>query len=77
MPWPQYEYNRSLSGWYVVTSIEIVYNPKESNLNMNLILNRIEYQPCFKNEYYATKKAIDKYKDDNNIENILNIETIK
>lgn len=77
MPWSQYEYNRSLSGWYVVTSIEIVYNPKESNLNMNLILNRIEYQPCFKNEYYATKKAIDKYKDDNNIENILNIETIK
>jgi signal peptidase I len=69
--WPRGEYNRSLSGWYVVTSIEIEYNPKENNLNMILILNRIEYQPCFKDEYEIAKKAIDKYKDENLIENLL------
>ena len=65
------KFNRALSGWYVVTEIVLEYNPKDNNLNMNLTLNRIEYQPCFKNEYYTAQKAIDKYKEDNIIENIL------
>ena len=69
--WPQYIFNRGLSGWYVVTGIEIDYSPDDNNLKMTLTLNRIEYQPCFKDEYYKAKKAIDKYKDDNIAEHIL------
>lgn len=65
------KYNRGLSGWYVVTEIEIDYDPKENNLNMNLMLNRIEYRPCFKTEYTRAKKAVDKYKEENIIDNIL------
>ena len=65
------KFNRGLSGWYVITEIVIEYNPKDNNLNMNLILNRIEYKPCFKNEYYTAKKAVDKYKEENIIDNIL------
>ena len=38
---------------------------------MNLTLNRIEYKPCFKNEYDLAKQAVDKYKEENNIEDIL------
>ena len=64
-------YNRGLSGWYVVTEIEIYYDGKESNLKMNLTLNRIEYQPCFKDEYLLAKKAIDKYKEENVITDII------
>ena len=65
------KYNRGLSGWYVVTEIEIDYDPKENNLNMNLTLNRIEYRPCFKTEYKRAKNAVDKYKEENIIENIV------
>ena len=65
------KFNRALSGWYVVTEIEIDYDPKENNLNMNLKLNRIEYKPVFKTEYERARKAIDKYKEDNSIEKIL------
>ena len=65
------KYNRALSGWYVVTEMEIDYDPNENNLTMNLKLNRIEYQPCFKTEYERAKKAIDKYKEDNTIDKIL------
>ena len=64
-------YNRALSGWYVVTEIELDYSPKDNNLNMNLMLNRIEYKPCFKSEYNRAKNAVDKYKEDNLIDNIL------
>ena len=64
-------YNRSLSGWYVVTGIEIEYDQNDTNLCMNLTLNRIEYKPCFKDEYTTAQKAINKYKEENNIENIL------
>lgn len=64
-------FNRSLSGWYVVTEMSIDYDPKDNNMNMNLTLNRIEYKPSFKSEYTIAKKAIDKYKEDNLIENIL------
>lgn len=63
------KYNRGLSGWYVVTEIEIDYDPKENNLTMNLTLNRIEYKPCFKNEYKRAKKAVDKYKEENIVDN--------
>ena len=69
--WPRGEYNRALSGWYVVTSIEIYYSPDDNNLKMKLILNRIEYQPIYVNEYTTAKKAIDKYKEENIIENII------
>ena len=40
---------------------------------MDLVLNRIEYRPCFKSEYSLAKKAVDKYKEENLIEDILNI----
>lgn len=69
--YPEVIYNRSLSGWYVVTEIEIDYDPNDNNLKMNLLLNRIEYKPCFKDEYILAKKAIDKYKEENIIENII------
>jgi len=66
------EYNRGLSGWYVVTEIEIDYNNKDNNLNMNLLLNRIEYRPCFKDEYVRARDAVNKkYKDDNIITELI------
>ncbi len=64
-------YNRGLSGWYVVTEMEIYYDAQDNNLKMNLTLNRIEYKPCFKEEYVSAKKAIDKYKEENVITDIL------
>ena len=70
--WPFYEYNRGLSGWYVVTEIDIEYDPKTSNLKMNLLLNRIEYRPNFKDEYKMAKKAVDKYKEENVVEDLIN-----
>lgn len=69
--WPPVIFNRSLSGWYVVTEIEIDYDPNDNNLKMNLVLNRIEYKPCFKDEYERARKAIDKYKEENVPEDIL------
>lgn len=69
--WPKPIFNRSLSGWYVVTEIEIFYEPKDNNLKMDLMLNRIEYKPCFKTDYKRAKAAIDKYKDENIPEQIL------
>lgn len=69
--WPRGEYNRGLSGWYVVTEMEIYYNPDDNNLKMKLMLNRIEYQPCFVSEYKIAQKAIEKYKEDNIIENLI------
>jgi hypothetical protein len=70
--WPFYQYNRGLSGWYVVTEIDIEYDPKTSNLKMNLLLNRIEYRPNFKDEYKMAKKAVDKYKEENVVEDLIN-----
>ncbi len=72
--WPRGEYNRALSGWYVVTEIEIEYDPNDNNLKMNLTLNRIEYKPIFKNEYTVAKKAIDKYREENVIEDIIKLD---
>ena len=69
--WPDIIYNRALSGWYVVTEMEINYDPEDNNLKMNLTLNRIEYKPCFKHEYTRAQKAIEKYKNENNLEDIL------
>lgn len=69
--WPKKKYNRSLSGWYVVTEIEIVYDPNDNNLKMDLLLNRIEFQPCFKSDYDMAKKAVAKYKNENLIEDII------
>jgi len=69
--WPRGEFNRSLSGWYVITEMEIYYSSDDNNLKMKLTLNRIEYQPCFKDEYYIAQKAIDKYKEDNIIEDLI------
>jgi hypothetical protein len=71
-------YNRSLSGWYVVTDMKISYNTvKDFNgvtykkLQTQLILNRIEYKPSFNTEYEIAKKAIEKYTNDNLSENIM------
>lgn len=65
------KYNRGLSGWYVVTEIDIEYSPKDVNLKMNLTLNRIEYKPAFKSDYERAKKSVKKYKDENKMTDIL------
>jgi hypothetical protein len=59
-------YNRSLSGWYVVTDMKISYNTVKDyagvsykKLQTQLILNRIEYKPSFYSEYEMAKKAIE------------------
>jgi hypothetical protein len=71
-------YNRSLSGWYVVTEMKIIYNTVKDfkgvtykKLQTQLILNRIEYKPTFHSEYEMARKAIDKYRFDNMSENIM------
>lgn len=71
-------YNRSLSGWYVVTDMKISYNTVKDfkgntykKLQTQLILNRIEYKPTFKSEYEVARKSIEKYKNDNISENIM------
>lgn len=69
--WPRGEFNRALSGWYVITEMKIYYSPDDNNLKMELLLNRIEYQPCFKNEYDIAKKAIDKYKEYNTMDDLV------
>ena len=71
-------YNRSLSGWYVVTDMKISYNTVKDftgvtykKLQTQLVLNRIEYKPSFDSEYEMAKNAIDKYRNDNLPENIM------
>jgi hypothetical protein len=71
-------YNRSLSGWYVVTDMKITYNTTKDhkgnpskNLQTQLVLNRIDYRPSFKSEYEIARKAMDKYKSDNISGNIM------
>lgn len=71
-------YNRSLSGWYVVTEMKISYNTVKDfkgvtykKLQTQLILNRIEYKPTFHSEYELAKISIDKYRFDNVGENIM------
>ena len=71
-------FNRSLSGWYVVTDMKISYNSVKDfkgvtykKLQTQLILNRIEYKPSFYNEYVMAKQAIEKYKGDNTSGNIM------
>ena len=71
-------YNRSLSGWYVVTDMKISYNTVKDfkgnttkKLQTQLILNRIEYKPTFHSEYEMARKAIEKYKNDNFSDNIM------
>jgi hypothetical protein len=71
-------YNRSLSGWYVVTDMKISYNTVKDfkgstskKLQTQLVLNRIEYKPTFHSEYELAKNAIEKYKYDNIAEDIM------
>ena len=71
-------YNRSLSGWYVVTDMKIIYNTVKDfkgvsykKLQTQLVLNRIEYKPSFNSEYEIAKNAIEKYKNDNISGNIM------
>ena len=71
-------FNRSLSGWYVVTDMKISYNSVKDfkgvtykKLQTQLILNRIEYKPSFYNEYMIAKQAIEKYMGDNTPVNIM------
>lgn len=70
---PRGNYNRSLSGWYVVTEMKIEYDNYEKNLKMHLMLNRIEHKPLFRSEYELARKAVDKYKEENRPECICNI----
>ena len=72
------KYNRSLSGWYVVTEMKISYNTVKDfkgvsykKLQTQLVLNRVEYKPTFYSEYKTAKTAIDKYKGDNLAEDIM------
>lgn len=62
---PRGNYNRSLSGWYVVTEMKIYYDYSSKNLKMALVLNRIERRPLYKKEYEVARDAIKKYKEDN------------
>ena len=71
-------YNRSLSGWYVVTDMKISYNNVKDfkgnvhkKLQTQLTLNRIEYKPTFISEYETARNAIEKYKNDNVTEDIM------
>jgi hypothetical protein len=71
-------YNRSLSGWYVVTDMKISYNSVKDfkgvvskKLQTKLVLNRIDYRPSFKSDYEMAKKGVEKYKADNIPENIV------
>ena len=71
-------YNRSLSGWYVVTDMKISYNTVRDftgsvykKLQTQLVLNRIEYKPSFHSEYEIAKNTIEKYKGDNLSDNIM------
>lgn len=71
-------YNRSLSGWYVVTDMKISYNTVKDfkgnaykKLQTQLTLNRIEYKPTYHSEYDVARKSIEKYKFDNVSENIM------
>jgi uncharacterized protein (UPF0147 family) len=71
-------YNRSLSGWYVVTDMKIIYNTVKDfkgttykKLQTQLTLNRIEYKPTFHSEYEIARDAIEKYKCDNVADNIM------
>ena len=71
-------YNRTLSGWYVITDMKISYNTVRDfkggtykKLQTHLTLNRIDYKPSFYSEYEMAKKAIEKYKSDNISENIM------
>lgn len=71
-------YNRSLSGWYVVTDMKISYNTVRDyagktykKLQTQLILNRIEYKPSYHTDYEMARNAIEKYKAENLSENIM------
>jgi hypothetical protein len=74
-------YNRSLSGWYVVTDMKISYNTVKDfkgttykKLQTQLILNRIEYKPTFYKEYENARKAIEKYSIDNISSNLYELQ---
>ena len=71
-------YNRSLSGWYVVTDMKIIYNTVKDlkgttykKLQTQLVLNRIEYKPAYHSEYKMARNAIEKYRCDNLSDNIM------
>ena len=71
-------YNRALSGWYIVTEMKISYNTVRDisgnsykKLQTQLMLNRIDYKPSFHSEYEMARQAIEKYKGENNPENLI------
>lgn len=65
---PMGNYNRSLSGWYVVTELKFEYNNYDRNIKTILTLNRIEHKPLYKSDYTLAKNAIDKYREENRAE---------
>lgn len=70
--YPRGNYNRSLSGWYVVTELKFTYDNYLKTIKTHLVLNRIEHKPLYKDEYKLAKKAIDKYREENRVECIYN-----
>lgn len=56
--YPRGNYNRSLSGWYVVTEMKIVFNKDKKMLQTILTLNRIEYRPLQKSVYERARDVI-------------------
>lgn len=62
---PMGNYNRSLSGWYVITEMKFEFDNYEKNIKTHLVLNRIEHKPIYKSEYNLAKQAVDKYKEEN------------
>lgn len=67
---PRGNYNRSLSGWYVVTEMRITFDNFKKNLKTHLVLNRIEHRPLYKDAYELAKGAIEKYRFDYKAEDI-------
>ena len=63
---PKGTYNRSLSGWYVVTEMKIVLNKEKGMLQTMLTLNRIEYRPMQKSVYNRARDVINGAIDKNN-----------
>ncbi|MCM1217041.1 MAG: hypothetical protein NC548_21290 [Lachnospiraceae bacterium] len=71
--YPMGNYNRSLSGWYVVTEMKICFDSYDDNMKHMLTLNRIEHKPLFKSEYKTAQQAVEKYKEENKMDYLFQI----
>ena len=71
--YPLGNYNRSLSGWYVVTEMKICFDNYDKNMKHTLMLNRIEHKPLFQSEYKTAQQAVEKYKEENKMDYLFQI----